>query len=483
MLRSLYGRIVIGFVAVLATLLAVQGALLLWLLTRPAEPFADSPDSFAAFVALEVSAALEQDPDASIDDVLAGDPRFRTQPFFIVLPDGSYRAPGGLTPPEGLLRNARNRLQRRIARGPRPRDERFRPDRPIGFAFVVADGRTVAAVVALPHRPTLWTVLREFGPVMAAVGAGTLLGGSLIAALLIFRPAHRRLRALEAASERVRQGDLSARADERGGDEVAALATAFNRMAADLAERAEQAARSDRLRRQLLADVSHELMTPLTSMRGYLETLAMRDVPLDEATRARYLAIVDQETVRLEQIVRDLLDLSRLDAAGLKLARDPVPVGGLFDRVRDRHGRGASERGVELTALDPEQVVVSGDAFRLEQALQNLAANALQHTGPGGMVELGARTVSDREAELVVRDTGSGIAAEHLPSIFERFYKADGAREGRSSGSGLGLSIVKAIVGNHGGRIDVSSDPGRGTTFTIRLPRWPGTVDAAPSAQ
>ena len=482
MLRSLYGRIVIGFVAVLAVLLAVQGGLLLWLLTRPAEPFADSPASFAAFVAIELSATLEQNPDASIENLLASDTRFRAQPFFVVLPDGSYRTPGNLTPPEGLLRNARIRLQRRIARGVRPRDERARPARSVGFAFVMVEGHTVAAVVALPHRPTLWTVLREFGPVMAVVGAGTLVTGSLVAALLIFRPAHRRLRALEAASERVRQGDLSARADERGGDEVAALAVAFNRMAADLGGRARQAATSDRLRRQLLADVSHELMTPLTSMRGYLETLAMKEVPLDEQTRARYLAIVDQESVRLEQIVRDLLDLAKLEAAGLRQARDPVPVGALFDRVRDRHGRGASEKGVALSVSDPEAIVVSGDALRLEQALQNLAANALRHTGSGGAVELTARAAGDGEVELVVRDTGSGIAAEHLPSIFERFYKADGAREGRSSGSGLGLSIVKAIVDNHGGRIDVSSEPGRGTAFTIRLPRWLGTGEAASSA-
>jgi signal transduction histidine kinase len=482
-LRSLYGRIALGFVAVLAVLLAVQGGLLLWLLTRPAEPFADSPASFAAFVALEVSAALEQNPAASIDDVLESDPRFRAQPFFVVLPDGRYRSLGNLTPPEALLRSARIRLQRRIARGPRPRDERTRPARPIGFAFVVADGRTVAAVVALPHRPTLWTVLREFGPVMGLVGIGTLVAGSLGAALLIFRPAHRRLRALEVASERVRQGDLSARADERGGDEVAALAVAFNRMAADLAQRAEQAATSDRLRRQLLADVSHELMTPLTSMRGYLETISMREVPLDDDTRARYLEIVDQETVRLEQIVRDLLDLAKLEAAGLRQARDPVAVGALFDRVRDRHGRAASEKGVELRVADPEALVVSGDALRLEQALQNLAANALRHTPSGGFVELTARAAGAGDAVLVVRDSGSGIDVEHLSSIFERFYKADGAREGRSSGSGLGLSIVKAIVDNHGGRIDVESERETGTRFTIRLPRWVGNSTSGPPAQ
>ena len=126
-----------------------------------------------------------------------------------------------------------------------------------------------------------------------------------------------------------------------------------------------------------------------------------------------------------------------------------MPVGGLFDRVRDRHGRGASERGVELTASDPEQVVVSGDAFRLEQALQNLAANALRHTPDGGEVALTAEPAGAAVA-ITVRDTGPGIAPEPLPLIFDRFYQVDASRKA-AGGSGLGLSIVKAIVERYSG--------------------------------
>src|SRR5205814_487024 len=194
---------------------------------------------------------------------------------------------------------------------------------------------------------------------------------------MIFGPARRRLRALEAAARKLGTGDLSARAPDRGGDEIAAVASAFNAMADDLAARANALATSDRVRRQLLADVSHELTTPITAMRGYLETLTMPEVSLDEATRARYLAIIGDETHRLERLI--------------------------------------------------------GDAIRLS-----------------------------------VEDAGAGIAPEHLPHVFDRFYNGDPARSGASGGSGLGLSIVKAIVERHGGALTVESRPGR-TVFEMKL--------------
>jgi signal transduction histidine kinase len=192
----------------------------------------------------------------------------------------------------------------------------------------------------------------------------------------------------------------------------------------------------------------------------------MGELKQDPPTRERYLRIVDEETRRLEHIIGDLLDLARLEGGGSTLRRAFVDTRALFDRVALRHERGLTERGVRLVVhVDPAVAQVVGDPDRLEQALQNLAANALRHTPAGGEITLAAEPAG-AATRLVVRDTGPGIAPSHLPLIFDRFYKADASRAG--SGSGLGLSIVKAIVERHGGTITVRND--RGAVFEILLP-------------
>jgi signal transduction histidine kinase len=205
-------------------------------------------------------------------------------------------------------------------------------------------------------------------------------------------------------------------------------------------------------------------------MRGYLETLTMPELTLDEATRGRYLTIISDETNRLERLIGELLDLARLDGGGGSLQLDRVPVAGLFDRVAARHERAAQSAGVTMqTAIAPRAEHVTGDRDRLEQALQNLAANAIRYAPRGSTLHLTAAPV-DGGVALSVEDEGAdGIAAEHLPHIFDRFYKADASRVGVKGGSGLGLSIVKAIVERHGGTISVASRPGR-TVFEIVLP-------------
>jgi signal transduction histidine kinase len=244
-------------------------------------------------------------------------------------------------------------------------------------------------------------------------------------------------------------------------------------MADDLAARAEALAASDRMRRQLLADVSHELTKPITAMRGYLETLTMPELALDEDTKQRYLRVVVDETARLEQIIGDLLDLARLEGGGGSLAIGDVAVGQLFGRVEARHERAAAARQVTLAVdVGPGAETVRGDRDRLEQAVQNLAANAMRYAPPGSTLRLAARRSGD-DVVLSVEDQGPGIAPEHLPHIFDRFYKAEPSRAagaiGGENGSGLGLSIVKAIVERHHGRISVASEPGR-TVFEIVLP-------------
>jgi signal transduction histidine kinase len=272
---------------------------------------------------------------------------------------------------------------------------------------------------------------------------------------------------LQAATVRFGAGDMTARAPDRGGDEVAALARSFNQMGDELASRAHALELSDKARRQLLADVSHELMTPLTAMRGYIETLTMKELDLDEQTRERYLHIIDDETHRLEHIIGDLLDLARLEGGGGTLRREEVPVHALFERVHSRHERELTARRITLAAnIGHGAETVIGDPDRLEQALQNLAANALRHTPDGGEIVMSADVIGDK-LRLRVRDSGAGIPAEHLPLIFDRFYKADAARKA-AGGSGLGLSIVKAIVERHGGTVSAHNEGG--AVFDILLP-------------
>jgi signal transduction histidine kinase len=250
---------------------------------------------------------------------------------------------------------------------------------------------------------------------------------------------------------------------------VAALARSFNQMGDELSERARALEVSDKARRQLLADVSHELMTPLTAMRGYVETLSMKELGLDEATRDRYLGIIDEETHRLERIIGDLLELARLEGGGGALRHEDVSIRALFDRVQSRHERELTERRIAFSAyVEPSAEFTVGDPDRLEQALQNLAANALRHTPDGGQLTVGASRVADK-IRLRVRDNGPGIDPAHLPLIFDRFYKVDGSRKASATGgSGLGLSIVKAIVERHGGSITVHNDGG--AVFDILLP-------------
>ena len=533
--KSLYWRIAFGFVAMLAALLLAQGLVGLWLTDRIVGWSAQSPEELVSSVAADLSTALTSNSNLPLDTYVRDEFSHIYRPFVVVMVDGraASNRPKGLPP--GYIRAVQQRLRRGEPlnsvdprdggrggrdRGPdrwresedggrggpldsarggpgRPRDGEPRgefgrpPDGgpgdgsggpPRGSAsapIVIADAAPgavnapVGFVVIPINPPPVFVAIRELGPTLTWVGLVLLAIGAASAALLIFSPAHRRLRTLEQAARALGEGRTDVRAVEAGGDEVSSLAHAFNRMADDLGARAAALAASDRARRQLLADVSHELMTPLAAVRGYTETLAMPELSLDQPTRSRYLGIIGDETQKLESLIGDLLDLARLEGGGGTLTIEDVPVKELFGRIADRHGPAIRERRVTLeVSVQPPELAVRADGQRLEQALQNLAANALRHTPEGGRVTLAAEAVPEG-ARITVRDTGPGIPLEHLPHIFERFYKADAARSAtRMSGSGLGLSIVQAIVERHGGTVTASNSPeGSGACFEIRIPR------------
>jgi len=503
--HSLYWRIALGLFAFLALMLAAQGALFLWMTDRIAGSMpARDPRRLAVLVASDISAALSADPVLPLNEYVRDQYGHVLQTFVVIMQDGRTASNQDDVPDEFLEALVAENGRREFPRG--RRFGRFDPPPPgIGtpgapareppdgpprfggpgpprrgggeFAPIIVNGALAGRVAVVPGGPPFSRIVRELGPTMGLVGAGVLGVGMALIAFVIFGPARKRLRHVQDAAERLGGGDLTARAPAGGGDEVAAVARAFNRMADELTARAGALDASDKARRQLLADVSHELMTPLTAMRGYIETLSMPELQLDNDTARRYLSIVTEETHRLERIIGDLLDLARLEGGGGTMRRERVEMGWLFDRVAARHGREMREHGVTLVQHVADGLThIVGDPDRLEQALQNLAANALRHSETGGTITLEAEPVRsgpDPEVDgvrLRVRDTGPGISDEHLPLIFDRFYKVDAARKA-SGGSGLGLSIVKAIVERHGGTIRAYND--RGAVFEIVLPARP----------
>jgi signal transduction histidine kinase len=487
--RSLYWRIAVGLFAFLALMLAAQAALFLWMTDRIAGSMpARDPGRLAVLVASDVAAAVAANPALDLEAYLDDQYGHVFQTFLVILRDGRIASNHDDVPEalldavraQGDLRDFAMRLRRFSRSGQqglplepdtmnRPLPPPRRPTRLRGeFAPVIVGGVPVGRVAVLDVPPPFSRIARELGPTMALVGGSVLIVGSTLIALVVFGPARRRLKQVQSATERLGSGDLAARAPEQGGDEVMAVARSFNRMADELESRAQALVLSDRARRQLLADVSHELMTPLTAMRGYIETLTMPELQIDQPTRERYLHIVTEETHRLERIIGDLLDLARLEGGGTQMKRERVSLAGLFDRVAARHERELQDREIRLTRhIAPGAEQVTGDPDRLEQALQNLAANALRHTPDGGQISLSAEPTTEG-VRVTVRDSGPGITPEHLPLIFDRFYKGDASRKA-SGGSGLGLSIVKAIIERHDGTISARND--HGAVFEIALPR------------
>ena len=474
--RSFFFRIGFGFVVFVVVVLLAQGAIFSLLGARSLDPFPNrSPNNLAAIVAADIGSALTQNAGLDLNEYMSreyGRVRF---PIYVVMKDGRVASNSSERLPEGVKRAVISVLGGVDFR----RGDGLKMAPPIVKTPIQAFGALQGMVVLAPPRPPGPPFVRLVGHLLSVPGTVLLIVTSTIAAAFIFEPARRRLKALERATERLGAGDLSARAPETGGDEVARVASAFNRMANELAARDEALRTSDRLRRQMLADVSHELKTPLTSIRGYVETLRMSERAGDAAARARHLDTVERETERLQRIVQDLVDLARYENGAGSLDVRTFAADRLLGHVVRRHDPEAQRMAVELrTFVDRDADQIEGDPDRLEQVIENLVSYALRHTPSGGVIEIRAST-EPSAVSLSVVDSGTGIGKEHLPHVFDRFYKVDASRTNGSGGSGLGLSIAKAIVERHGGTIRVTSVPGR-TEFRVVLPQPVTPVTGAP---
>lgn len=227
--------------------------------------------------------------------------------------------------------------------------------------------------------------------------------------------------------------------------------------------------RVEQVHRDFVANVSHELRTPLAAIAGSVETLL--GGALEDPQYARqFVEMIHRHAGRLGGLLGDLLDLARIESGEPPARREEIEVADLIDAALSAVGHLAKERGIELLEEPPEQEIsLKGDRKQIEQALVNLLDNAVKYTEPGGTVTVKGKR-DGTEIHLIVSDTGCGISEEHIPRIFDRFYRADKARSREMGGTGLGLSIVKHVAQAHGGRVEVDSSPGHGSTFRIILP-------------
>jgi signal transduction histidine kinase len=292
-----------------------------------------------------------------------------------------------------------------------------------------------------------------------------LLGGSLaiVIALVLTFVLSRRMSSpigvLAKAARRLGQGDLSQRVQFQAKGEVKELAQAFNSMAADL-EHAEQ------LRRNLVADVAHELRTPLSNIQGYLEAIRDRVMKPNAAT----IRSLNEEATLLSRLVNELQELSLAEAGELKLVYQAEDITELVKHAVTPWQPKIAAKEISLSVNLPDNLPpVNIDWQRVNQVLHNLLENAVAHTRKGGTINVAAMTQGDW-VEVCVSDTGEGIPAEDLPHIFERFYRVDKSRARATGGSGLGLTIAKRLVEAHGGKITVQSELGKGSRFSFTLP-------------
>lgn len=283
----------------------------------------------------------------------------------------------------------------------------------------------------------------------------------LIVSMYVMRTITRPIGELSEGIRKMTGGDLSARVNVRGRNEFSELARAFNSMS-------EKIEALDKTRSQFVSNASHELKTPLSTMKILIETLLYQD-PMDPAMTKDFLNDVNKEIDRLNRIVSDLLTLVNIDSGGMKLNLTELSLNALLDEQVKRLLPLARENGIEINLEMKDEIAIAGDSLKLQQVIYNVIDNAIKYTPRGGEVET-ILLRSGRRALIRISDTGIGIPAEDLPHIFDRFYRVDKARSRATGGTGLGLSIVKQIVQQHGGNITATSIEGKGTSFEIDLP-------------
>ncbi|NNE47340.1 MAG: HAMP domain-containing protein [Rhodothermales bacterium] len=333
--------------------------------------------------------------------------------------------------------------------------------KPDCFVYVILSGAQYDDVVGMVRGSY---ILRAAG---RALAISLLLTG--LVGLMLFGFLTRRLRSVTQSVSRFAGGEFDERVRYRANDELGQLADSFNSMADTIVANMEEMARVDRQRRELIANVSHDLRSPLSSMQGYLETIAMKGGELSDDQRREYLDVVSRNASSLSSLVSELFELSKLDAGQVELKPESFSSSELVQDLVQQFRPDAERKRVDIAAEIPSDLLmVHADIALVERAIANLIDNAIQFTPEGGHVRVRTERVEGK-VEIAVADTGPGIPEGEVANIFERFYRVEKSRSRERGGAGLGLAITRRIIELHGGEIRVESRVGQGTTFSFRL--------------
>jgi len=337
----------------------------------------------------------------------------------------------------------------------------------VGYVYVILEGERYDNIVE--HMMDSYVINISLWVIIAGVVF------ALMAALLVFRLVTRRLRVLANSLETFREGEFSEpllfKYRNKGrGDELDRLASGFADMAERIIVQVNNLRQSDQQRRELVANVSHDLRTPLTTLQGYLETLLRKSSELNEEQKQKYLKVAVHHSKRLGKLISELFELARLDANETEPAMEPFSLQELVHDVIQKYWLPTSNRNISVQArFDHSLPFVRADIGLIERVIQNLLENAIRYTPNGGKIEI-ALVQNGQSVNVQVMDNGCGIAEKELPMIFDRFYRAEKSRKEHSGGSGLGLAICKRIIELHGGRIKAVSKIDKGTMFIFNLP-------------
>jgi signal transduction histidine kinase len=387
------------------------------------------------------------------------------QVVYVAWPDEGGAQGGALPPVPGAVSSL-------LALG----EVTIRPEDDPGWALapVYDDAGFLAGGVLV--MPLARTLERELAPARSAIVRALAVGSALVLALAIVLGAAftwqlvRPVRALTRHIEAIGRGEFGARIPLRGPAEFDRLALSIHAMADAVAESFERLRATDRLRRELIANVGHDLRTPLTALNGRVEE-ARRHLADGDSDQA--LAQLDSAMMQaryLKRLVDDLFELAILDSPDPLLRLEPVPVAELVSDAVSRHEAECRAEGQEIAArLQPDLPVIQADGVRLLRLLDNLIVNAIRHTPRGGRIDVAA-SVEDGRVVVRVDDTGSGIPEDQVEQLFERYYRGTEARTRSGEGTGLGLAIARAVVHAHGGTLEAANRPGGGASFTMRLP-------------